>query len=100
MCSRMCMCARPGCAERLVAIAERALNGSTCNTRQRIDAKRIMLMSGTATSVRASQRSLEIVRTPIRESDDLTTLAETFGVLRDRRPAPYTVRVVEKRGQR
>lgn len=99
MCSRRCMCARPGCAERLVTIAECALNSAACRVRQQLDAKRIIMMSDT-TSPAASQRQLEIVRTPVREVDELTELAELFGVIRDRRPAPYTVRAIAKRGQR
>lgn len=97
MCSRMCMCARLGCAERLITIARCALSSPACSVGQRIDAKRIMMMSG---PVNADKQKLEVIRTPIRETDELTELAEAFGVIRDRRPGSYTVQVVVRRGQR
>jgi hypothetical protein len=101
MCTRQHVCSRPGCAERLIRIAKLALRNPACPPTPRADAE---LITSRHRAVRTAtpRRTpvLTLVRTPIRERDDLTLLADALGIHNDRRPARQTLRVVAERGQR
>jgi hypothetical protein len=101
MCTRQHVCSRPGCAERLFRIAKLALCSPSCRPTHRAEAELITSRPCTQRNAATCQTPvLTLVRTPVRERDDLTLLADILGIHHDRRPAKQVLRVVAERGQR